>query len=64
MKFTIFSPTNVLDKFTTVAVPLQFSAVTALTSAVCAILAPFTSRVMTSGPDCHARTHSYKMGVV
>ena len=64
MKFTTFYPTNVLVKFSTVAVPLQFSAVTALTSAVCAIPARFTSRVMTFGPDCHARTHSYKMGVV
>ena len=61
LKFTTFYLTNVVVNFTTVAVPLQFTAVTALTSAVCAIPAPFMSRVMISGPVCHARTHSYKM---
>ena len=64
MKYTTFYLTYVLVKITTVAVLQQCFAVKALTSTACAIPEPFTSRVTISGPECHARMHSYEMGVL
>ena len=64
MKFTTFYLTNVLVILTIVVMLLQCSAVTALTSAICAIPAPFPCRVMTSGPECHLKTHSFKIVVL